>query len=151
MVVQVGWAALYYVGVVVVVRIAGKRLAGQTGTFDLVVLIQLATVLQRMALGDSPAEGFTFLATVLACHLGLARLSAGSRVVRRILRGEPRALVRDGQILQEALDSERMSRDDLWLASANGLRLAGGRQLAVLEETCHVSADPSRQPGPRRR
>ena len=34
-----------------------KRLAGQTGTFDLVVLIQLATVLQRMALGDSPAEG----------------------------------------------------------------------------------------------
>ena len=35
-VLQAGWAAMYYFGVVAVVRIAGKRLAGQTGTFDLV-------------------------------------------------------------------------------------------------------------------
>jgi len=108
---QATWAALYYFGIVAVVRIAGKRLAGQTGTFDLVVLIQLATVLQWMALGDSPAEGFTFLATVMACHLGLARLSAGSQAVRRILRGAPWVLVHDGLILQEALESEGMSRD----------------------------------------
>ena len=113
------------------------------------VLIQLATVLQRMALGDSPAEGFTFLATVMACHLGLARLSAASQVVRRVLRGEPRVLVRDGQILQDALESERMSRDDL-LA---GLRKQGYAspedvKLAVLEETGHVSAVPRDDPGP---
>jgi hypothetical protein len=145
LVLQAGWAAVYYLGVVAVVRIAGKRLAGQTGTFDLVVLIQLATVLQRMALGDSPAEGFTFLATVMACHLGLARLAASSQVVRRVLRGEPRALVRDGQILQEALESERMSRDDL-LA---GLRKQGyaSPELAVLEETGHLSAVPRNDPG----
>jgi uncharacterized membrane protein YcaP (DUF421 family) len=148
LVLQAGWAAVYYLGVVGVVRIAGKRLAGQTGTFDLVVLIQLATVLQRMALGDSPAEGFTFLATVMACHLGLARLSASSQAVRRVLRGEPRALVRDGQILQEALESERMSRDDL-LA---GLRKQGYAspedvKLAVLEETGHLSAVPRDDPG----
>lgn len=96
-----------------------------------------------MALGDSPAEGFTFLATVMACHLGLARLSASSQVVRRILRGEPRVLVRDGLILQEALESEGMSRDDL-LA---GLRKQGHAspadvKLAVLEETGHLSAVP---------
>ena len=71
-----------------------------------------------MALGDSPAEGFTFLATVMACHLGLARLSAGSQVVRRLLRGGP-DLVRDGLILQEALESEEMSHDVFWRASAN--------------------------------
>jgi uncharacterized membrane protein YcaP (DUF421 family) len=147
---QAAWAAVYYLGVVAIVRIAGKRLAGQTGTFDLVVLIQLATVLQRM--DDSPAEGFTFLATVMACHLGLARLSAGSLVVRRILRGEPCALVRDGQILQEALESEGMSRDDL-LA---GLRKQGYAspedvKLAVLEETGHLSAVPRDDPGHVRR
>jgi uncharacterized membrane protein YcaP (DUF421 family) len=143
LVIQASWAALYYVGVVAVVRLAGKRLAGQIGTFDLVVLIQLATVLQRVALGNSPAEAFTFLATVLACHLGLARLSAGSRVVQRILRGAPRVLVRDGRIQQEALEREGMSRDDL-LA---GLRKQGHAspadvKLAVLEETGHLSAVP---------
>jgi uncharacterized membrane protein YcaP (DUF421 family) len=140
---QAGWAALYYLAVVAVVRLAGKRLAGQLGTFDLVVLIQLATVLQRMALGDSPAEGFTFLATVLTCHLGLARLSTRSHVVRRILRGEPQVLVRDGLVLHKALESEGLSRDDL-LA---GLRKQGYAspadvKLAVLEETGHLSAVP---------
>ena len=114
-----------------------------SGTFDLVVLIQLATVLQRMALGDSPAEGFTFLATVLTCHLGLARLSTGSHVVRKILRGEPQVLVRDGLVLHKALESEGLSRDDL-LA---GLRKQGYAspadvKLAVLEETGHLSAVP---------
>jgi uncharacterized membrane protein YcaP (DUF421 family) len=141
LVLQASWAAVYYLGVVAVVRIAGKRLAGQTGTFDLVVLIQLATVLQRMALGESPAEGFTFLATVMACHLGLTRLSAGSKTVRRILHGEPRTLVRDGLVQNEALDAERMTRDDL-LA---GLRKQGYDspdqvKLAVLEATGHLSA-----------
>ena len=61
------------------------------------MLIQLATVLQRMALGDSPAQGFTFLVTVMACHLGLARLSASSKTIRRILHGEPR---RDGSSIR---------------------------------------------------
>jgi uncharacterized membrane protein YcaP (DUF421 family) len=79
----------------------------------------------------------------MACHLRLARLSAASRVVRRVLRGEPCALVRDCQILEEALQSERMSRDDL-LA---GLRKQGyaspaNVKLAVLEETSHLSAVP---------
>jgi uncharacterized membrane protein YcaP (DUF421 family) len=94
-----------------------------------------------MALGVSAAEGFTFLATVMACHLGLAWLSARSRTVRRILRGGPRILVRDGIVVYEALEAEHMSRDDL-LA---GLRKQGYAspedvKLAVLEETGHLSA-----------
>jgi uncharacterized membrane protein YcaP (DUF421 family) len=76
----------------------------------------------------------------------------GSQVVRRILRGEPRALVRDGQILQDALERERMSRNDL-LA---GLRKQGYAssedvQLAVLKETGHLSAVPRDDPGHVRR
>jgi uncharacterized membrane protein YcaP (DUF421 family) len=148
-VLQAGWAAVYYFGVVAVVRIAGKRLAGQTGTFDLVVLIQLATVLQRMALGDSPAQGFTFLATVMACHLGLARLSAGSKTIRRILHGEARTLVRDGLVLKESLEGERMSHDDLLAGlRKQGYASPGDVKLAVLEETGHLSAVARDDPGP---
>jgi uncharacterized membrane protein YcaP (DUF421 family) len=147
------WAAVYYVGVVAVVRIGGKRLAGQIGTFDLIVLIQLTTVLQRMALGNSAAEGFTFLATVMVCHLGLAWVSTGSRTVRRLLRGAPRILVRDGLVVYEALEAEHISREDL-LA---GLRKQGFAspeevKLAVLEETGHLSAvardDAAPRPSP---
>ena len=48
---QALYALAYYAGLVVMMRLAGKRLAGQTTTFDLVVLIQLAVVLQNTALG----------------------------------------------------------------------------------------------------
>jgi len=47
---QASYALAYYVGLVVIMRLAGKRLAGQTTTFDLVVLIQMAVVLQSTLL-----------------------------------------------------------------------------------------------------
>ncbi len=36
---QATLAVAYYLGVIVMVRLAGKRLAGQVTTFDLIVLI----------------------------------------------------------------------------------------------------------------
>ena len=35
-------ALVYYAALIVIMRLAGKRLAGQTTTFDLIVLITLA-------------------------------------------------------------------------------------------------------------
>jgi uncharacterized membrane protein YcaP (DUF421 family) len=51
---QVLLALGYYVGLLAIVRLAGKRLAGQTTTFDLVVLITLGVVLQQALLMDGP-------------------------------------------------------------------------------------------------
>jgi uncharacterized membrane protein YcaP (DUF421 family) len=44
--VQVGLALAYYATLVSIMRLAGKRLAGQTTTFDLVILITISVVLQ---------------------------------------------------------------------------------------------------------
>jgi uncharacterized membrane protein YcaP (DUF421 family) len=51
------YALLYYAGLVLVVRFAGKRLGGQITTFDMVVLIQLAVVLQTTAFQEGFANG----------------------------------------------------------------------------------------------
>src|SRR6185503_4794084 len=67
---QALYALVYYFGIVVLVRLAGKRLAGQTTTFDLVVLIQMAVVLQSVALRDGPLNAGVFLVTALAAHRG---------------------------------------------------------------------------------
>src|SRR5688572_27423433 len=53
---QALYAVLYYAALVLVMRLAGKRLAGQTTTFDLVVLIQLAVVLQMTLVGKGAAN-----------------------------------------------------------------------------------------------
>jgi uncharacterized membrane protein YcaP (DUF421 family) len=138
---QALYAVLYYVGLVFVMRLAGKRLAGQTTTFDLVVLIQLAVVLQMTLLGEGVANAVVFLVTVLALHRLVAQACARSPRLRKMLRGEPRELVTRGVVLDDALAEEGMTRAEL-LAGLRKLGFASPEEveLAVLEETGHISA-----------
>ncbi len=138
---QAAKAAAYYAALIVVVRLAGKRLAGQTTMFDLIILITLGVVLQTTALQEGTANALVFVVTVFTLHRLNALLCARSRVVRRLIRGKPRVLIRDGQILEQALADEGITRADL-LA---GLRKLGHDKpervkLATLEETGHISA-----------
>ena len=131
----------FYFTVIFIVRIAGKRLAGQMTTFDLVVLIGLVVAAQQSILKPGPAHAAIFIATVLLTHITVSWLCSRYRVVRRLLRGRPRTLIRDGVIMDRALVEEGMSVDEL-LA---GLRKLGFEspakvKLAMLEETGHVSA-----------
>lgn len=138
---QVAKAALYYLGLIVLVRLAGKRLAGQTTTFDLLVLITLGVVMQSAALAEGAANAAAFIATVFGMHRLNASLCARSRRIRHLIRGKPRPLIHDGHIIEKALALEGISRAEL-LA---GLRKLGYERpddvrLAVLEETGHISA-----------
>jgi uncharacterized membrane protein YcaP (DUF421 family) len=139
--VQALYALAYYFGLVVLVRLAGKRLAGQTTTFDLVVLIQLGVVLQAVALQAGVANAAVFLATVLTAHRGMAWACARWPTLRHLLRGAPRPLVTQGVVLDDALSAERISREEL-LAGLRKLGFASPEEveLAVLEETGHISA-----------
>jgi uncharacterized membrane protein YcaP (DUF421 family) len=138
---QVGLALCYYAGLIVIMRLAGKRLAGQTTTFDLLVLITLGVVLQTTVLMEGRLNAAVFIATVLAAHVALARLCARSRKVRRVVRGAPRPLIWNGQVSYEALDEEGLSYDEL-LAGLRKLGYAHPKavRLATLEETGHISA-----------
>lgn len=139
--VQAAKAAAYYLGLLFLVRLAGKRLAGQTTTFDLLILISLGVVLQTTALQDGAANALVFIVTVFALHRGLAMLCVHSRLVRNLVRGRPRPLVRDGHVIDEALEAEGVTRAEL-LAGLRKLGFARPEdvKLAVLEETGHISA-----------
>ena len=138
---QAAKAAAYYAALIVLMRVAGKRLAGQTTTFDLIILITLGVVLQTTALQEGTWNAIVFVVTVFALHRAIALLCARFPVARHLVRGKPRALVRDGRIIEQALADEGISHDEL-LA---GLRKLGydnaeAVKLAVLEETGHISA-----------
>jgi uncharacterized membrane protein YcaP (DUF421 family) len=138
---QALYAVLYYAGLVVILRLAGKRLAGQTTTFDLVVLIQLGVVLQMTALKPGPANAAVFLVPVRAVHRRVARACARGPWLPTALRGAPRPLVTQGIVLDEALAQEALTRAEL-LAGLRKLGFASPEEveLAVLEETGHISA-----------
>src|SRR5690606_32287758 len=92
-------AALYYAALIVLVRLAGKRLAGQTTTFDLLVLITLGVVMQSTALAEGAINAVVFVVTVFALHRLNAYACSRSRRIRHLLRGKPRPLVRDGKVI----------------------------------------------------
>jgi uncharacterized membrane protein YcaP (DUF421 family) len=140
-------ALVYYGALILMFRLAGKRLAGQTTTFDLVVLIGLAVVLQTVTLRSGAVNAVIFVVTVFGVHRLLAVACARSPRARRLFRGAPRALVLRGRVSEAALAEEAMSYEEL-LA---GLRKAGFRHpsevhLAILEETGHISATPIGRP-----
>jgi uncharacterized membrane protein YcaP (DUF421 family) len=139
--IQAAKAAAYYVGLIVVVRMAGKRLAGQTTTFDLLVLITLGVVMQTSALAEGWVNALVFVVVVFALHRLNASICARSRRIRHLLRGAPRPLIRDGEIIERALELEGVTHAEL-LAGLRKLGYArvGDVRLAVLEETGHISA-----------
>jgi uncharacterized membrane protein YcaP (DUF421 family) len=137
----------YYATLLGMMRLAGKRLAGQTTTFDLLVLITLGVTVQGVFLTEGPWHMAVFVVVVFTAHRGLASICRVSPTVRHFVRGRPRALVRDGHVIEAALDAEGVSYDEL-LA---GLRRLGFEDpaavhLAVLEETGHISAVGASRP-----
>jgi uncharacterized membrane protein YcaP (DUF421 family) len=138
--VQIAKACAYYVALLGVMRMAGKRLAGQTTTFDLIVLITLGVVLQSAALQEGPWNAMVFVMTVFVFHRALAALCTRFTTLRHLVRGKPRVLIRDGEVIEEALREENLSHAEL----RAGLRKLGCEdaaqiKLATLEETGHIS------------
>ena len=139
--VQAAKATAYYVALIVLVRAAGKRMAGQTTTFDLIVLITLGVVIQTAALAEGAANAAVFVVTVFALHRLNAWLCAHSTPVRHLLRGKPRPLIRDGEIIARALELEGVTHAELLAGLRKlGYARADDVRLAVLEETGHISA-----------
>lgn len=133
----------YYIALIVLLRFAGKRLAGQTTTFDLIVLITLGVVLQTTALDKGTPNAFVFVTTVFAMHKLVALWCAKSDTVRHLVRGKPRVLVREGTVVEGALTREGISEEEL-LAGLRKLGHDGPSRVkvATLEETGHISAVP---------
>ena len=138
---QVVKAFLYYIGLILVTRFSGKRLAGQTTTFDLIVLITLGVVLQTTALQSGFLNAMIFIIVVCSLHKMVAILCARFTKFRHCIRGTPRALVQDGIVMERALHDEGISLEEL-KAGLRKLGLDSTEQvkIAMLEETGHISA-----------
>jgi uncharacterized membrane protein YcaP (DUF421 family) len=140
---QIGLALVYYAILVTVMRLAGKRLSGQTTTFDLVILITISVVLQTTALREGVLNALIFIATVFDAHQLLAAVCARSTRIRRIVRSCPRPLIQNARVDHEALASEGLSYEEL-LAGLRKLGYSSPEEIrsATLEETGHISAIP---------
>jgi len=137
--------AVVYAFLVVVLRIGGKREIGQLAILDLIVLLVIADAVQNAMVGENTTlwGGLVAAATLLSLDKALKVLAARSRPVKKVLEGEPRLLVREGQVLARAMREEGVDLDDLEMAiRGHGLARVSEVGLAVLERDGTISIVP---------
>ncbi|WP_312490387.1 DUF421 domain-containing protein [Sphingomonas sp.] len=106
---------LAYAGLVVVLRLAGKRALAKLNAFDLVVTVALGSTLATVLLTQNVAllEGLLAFVMLALLQWAVARLSIASGWFRSLVRSTPRLLVEDGRLCAEAMRQERVTRGEI--------------------------------------
>ena len=117
------FAALY-----VLVRLLGKRELGQMTPFELIVLIVIGDLIQQgVTQNDFSLTGAIIaISTIAFWALVMSWASYLWPRAERLLEGEPRVIVRDGEVMEGNLRRDRLTRSEI----ESEMRLAGISHLA---------------------
>src|SRR5262249_57708252 len=107
-------AVIVYFALVVLVRVAGKRELAQLNPFDLVVLLTLSNTVQNAIIGNdnSVLGGLIGATTLLVINYAVVRFFYGHDKLDRLVEGGPDVLVEKGQLKEERLKKELITRAD---------------------------------------
>ncbi len=119
-----------------ITRVIGKRQLGQMTAFELVLLITMGDLVQQGVTQEDYSITGAFLAvgTFAAASVALSWITWRSRTGRRLIDGHPTVIVRDGKILTDVADLERLPIEEIFEAMReNGIRDPQEVDLGVLE------------------
>ena len=135
-------ATAVFFGLFLLLRVLGKRQLGQMTPFEFVSLVVLGDFVQQAVTHND----YSFTGAMLAVGtfgfwgLVLGWLGYRSTRLRCLIDGEPRVLIRDGEVLHAMLDRDKIPVDELY----SEMRLAGIARVqdvawAILETNGKVS------------
>jgi uncharacterized membrane protein YcaP (DUF421 family) len=135
-------AVVVYFFVLAVLRFTGKRQIGQLAPFDLVLLLILANTVQNsMNAGDnSLVGGLISAASIVSLNYFVGFIAFKYKTVETIIEGRPQILIHNGELFDDVLKREKLSRHELMAA----LRGAGcdnieNVHVAVLENNGRIN------------
>jgi len=137
-----GTGVTAYVGLIVLLRLTGKRTLSKMNAFDLVVTVALGSILATALLSkDVPLlEGLAGFAVLAVLQLIVTWLSVRSATVRRLVRSEPTLLYYRGEFRHQAMRTERVTRSEVCQAiRASGSGDMGRVEAVVLESDGSLS------------
>jgi len=128
---------LSYFGVIVLLRLSGKRTLSKWNAFDFVVTIALGSILASALVTPSiaVAQAMVSIGLLVSFQLMLTWLSVRSGVIQALVKAKPRLLLFKGEFLEQAIKNERVAKGEILAA----IRLGGGSSIentdAVVLET----------------
>jgi uncharacterized membrane protein YcaP (DUF421 family) len=133
---------LSYVALVVLLRVSGKRTLSKMNAFDFVVTIALGSTLATVLLSrdTSWAQGVVAFGLLIGLQYTVTWLSVRSPWVQKAVTGEPQMLLYEGEFIESALRSSRVTKDEIDAAiRASGLSDRSSARAVVLETDASFS------------
>ena len=138
--------ALVWLGLLVLLRLSGRRTLGEMSAVDLIVLLVIGDIVQQaLTSGDqSLAGGFVVVCTLLLLNVGYAFLNQWLPRAVQALEGTPTLLVADGSPVEGNLRRSRVALDDVLAAGRRiGVADLPGIRYAVLELDGTINVIPA--------
>ncbi len=125
-----------YGGLVLILRISGKRTLAKMNAFDFVVTVALGSILATVLLSKDVAlgEGLLALVWLIGLQWLVAWLAVRSAGWRNVIKSEPRLLALRGELNEAALRDERVTPDAVFAAVRSAGHAALGEVEAVVLE-----------------
>ncbi|NDU97766.1 DUF421 domain-containing protein [Spirosoma terrae] len=128
---------LSYCGMLLILRISGKRTLSKMNPFDLVVTVALGSILSTTIVSrqSGVADGLTAVALLVLLQYIVAWLTIRSSGFHHFINGEPTLLFHQGDYLKRVMRRHRVSEDDI-LASIRDSGISSTASVtAVILET----------------
>lgn len=141
---------LAYVCVVLFLRISGLRTLSKMNAFDFIVTVALGSTLATILLSKDVtlAQGLMALALLIAMQFAVTWTSARAAWIKRAVTGEPRLLLYQGRMLDDALRATRVTPDEVRTAVRGaGVSAIEHIHAVVLETDGSFSVLPDGQEG----
>jgi uncharacterized membrane protein YcaP (DUF421 family) len=135
-----------YLFLLIVFRIAGKRTLSEATAFDLVLLLIISETTQQALVDNdhSMTNSALLILTLIGIDILLSFLKQRVPALDPILDGTAVIVVRDGKVLKDRIDHERIDTNDILEAAREqqGLERLDQIKLAVLERGGQISVVP---------
>ena len=135
-------AILFYMFLVLVVRIVGRRPGKQITPFEFVLVFFMGGLALTAMVGDdaSITNAFIEILTVALAHFAIATARTRSNRLARLLDGTPLILLQKGQWRSNTLSKMRIQDDDVMAqAREQGVATLDKIDIAILERNGQIS------------
>ena len=135
-------ALLFYVFLVLVVRIVGRRPGKQITPFEFVLVFFIGGLALTAMVGDdaSLTNAFVQVLTIALAHVAITMARSKSPWLARLLDGTPLILLENGQWRSNTLSKMRIQDDDVMAqARDQGISTLEKIDIAILERNGQIS------------
>lgn len=107
---------LAYIGLIILLRISGKRTLSKMNAFDFIVTIALGSTLATVLLNKSVAlaDGILAFALLIALQYLITYISVRSKKFSKLIKATPTLLLYNGEMITNAMVQERITKDEIY-------------------------------------